>query len=443
MAVFVAVVISSIVIHAPETVTCPFTLVPVGGTDPVRAPCDGFVSEIRLAETQAVEAGQTLFVLRSDLSGERASELEGLELALAGARKGMTNLQERYASLRRADEDDMQRLEARSKALTRKIEGTRKVQAMDEESEREAIAIATKEVESLTNELEYRNKVQAVAVHAAKQGAKLLQSHAVSDLENLRIQLEADRARLEVHKTERELAQAQLRLGQLQTQHQGHVTERSLLMDQLDNDRSENETAMAKLRHQHQAVEREFAEQQRALEETIARHTIRVAALKKQLDHSRGNQVVVAAPCAGSVVRMRIKAPGAFVKTSEVLCELAGKGERLEAELAVPATGIGRIGPAQRVKMYYDAFPYQRYGVKYGTLRWISPAGSETDSHGFRALGSFDGHSFLVDGQERQVRAGMTGKAEVVVGKRSLISYAFEPLRQLRESLADQPARGN
>jgi hypothetical protein len=33
----------------------------------------------------------------------------------------------------------------------------------------------------------------------------------------------------------------------------------------------------------------------------------------------------------------------------------------------------------------------------------------------------------------------MTGRAAVIVGRRSLASYAIEPLRQLRESLAVEP----
>jgi hypothetical protein len=31
----------------------------------------------------------------------------------------------------------------------------------------------------------------------------------------------------------------------------------------------------------------------------------------------------------------------------------------------------------------------------------------------------------------------MGGRAEVVVGRRSVISYAFEPLRQIQENLAE------
>jgi hypothetical protein len=36
----------------------------------------------------------------------------------------------------------------------------------------------------------------------------------------------------------------------------------------------------------------------------------------------------------------------------------------------------------------------------------------------------------------------MTGRAAVLVGKRTLVSYALEPLRQMRESLSVAPTEG-
>jgi hypothetical protein len=35
----------------------------------------------------------------------------------------------------------------------------------------------------------------------------------------------------------------------------------------------------------------------------------------------------------------------------------------------------------------------------------------------------------------------MGGRAKIVVGRRRLASYAFEPLRQLQESVSDTPER--
>jgi hypothetical protein len=34
----------------------------------------------------------------------------------------------------------------------------------------------------------------------------------------------------------------------------------------------------------------------------------------------------------------------------------------------------------------------------------------------------------------------MGGEVRVIVGRRSLVSYAFEPIRQLRESMAETPS---
>jgi multidrug efflux pump subunit AcrA (membrane-fusion protein) len=226
----------------------------------------------------------------------------------------------------------------------------------------------------------------------------------------------------------------------LQTDQETHHTERSMAMDQLQNERREVGSALATLRSRREAAQQQQAELLRGLEETIAKCTIRIASLKGQLDRTTGNQVAVSAPCAGSVLRLRVKSAGAFVRTGDVLCELAGSGDRLEAELTVPPVGAGRIAVQQTVKLYYDAFPYQRHGVKYGTIRWVSPAGTgDNDHHDFRALAGCRDEKYIVDGQERKLRAGMCGRAEILVGRHALISYAFEPLRQLKESMDGPP----
>jgi HlyD family secretion protein len=379
-------------------------------------------------------------MIRSDVSGDRSGELAGLDVQARGARQAIATAQERYASLSRMDQEERRNLQTRDLALARKIERTLELHGSQEKSERSAIALADKEIESLGQELEYRRKVQAVAAHAAQQVTKLVQTHAVSDLENLRIQLEADRARLELHKAERELSAANLKRNQLRTDQETHHTERSMAMDQLENERREVGSALATLRSRHEAAQQQQAELLRGLEETIAKCTIRSASLKGQLDRTTGNQVAVPAPCAGSVLRLRVKSAGAFVRTGDVLCELVGSGEGLEAELTVPPAGAGRIAAKQTVKLYYDAFPYQRHGVKYGTVRWVSPAGAgDNDHHDFRALAGCSDDRYIVDGKERKLRAGMCGRAEILVGRHALISYAFEPLRQLKESMDAPP----
>ena len=53
----------------------------------------------------------------------------------------------------------------------------------------------------------------------------------------------------------------------------------------------------------------------------------------------------------------------------------------------------------------------------------------------FRGLADLGEQSIRVDGEDRPFLPGMKGNALIVVGRRSVISHAFAPLRQLQESL--------
>ncbi len=92
------------------------------------------------------------------------------------------------------------------------------------------------------------------------------------------------------------------------------------------------------------------------------------------------------------------------------------------------------------MKLRYDAFPYQRYGVRYGTVRWIGPAGfASRDSGAFRALVDLRDTTISIRGLPQPLMPGMEGLADVVVGRRSLVGLAFEPLRALKENMAEGP----
>jgi len=72
----------------------------------------------------------------------------------------------------------------------------------------------------------------------------------------------------------------------------------------------------------------------------------------------------------------------------------------------------------------------------------LSPASTSTPAGpAFRALADLNSDSVGVQGSRRPVLPGMSGRAAVIVGRRSLASYALEPLRQMRESIATGPRR--
>jgi multidrug efflux pump subunit AcrA (membrane-fusion protein) len=442
IAVFVVAAVGSVVIRLPETVVCPFVLVPREGLDPIRASSDGVVIAVRVADAQDVARGQELFVIRSDSTADRSGEFTTLQLQINGARAGLANARKKYDNERLADELEETRLKARGTYLSRKTTSTRAIQQMQERITRADLDIAVTVVERFKEEIALKQRAYAYAKQTHDKSIKIYASRALSELEYLQIRLETERADVAVHQSLRELEAAKLKVAQLKGQSQTQQMEGQLALEQLAIESRENETALARLGRQRQIAEAAYAELERTLNETIDKNRVRLEVLQKELQQSQRGEIVVTAPRAGNVLRLRTKAAGTFVRSGEVLCELSGVGDRLQAELTVPQAGMGRIAPDQRVRLLYDAFPYQRHGIRYGTVRWTSPASEATTEGGtFRVLVDNDDEAIWADGQLRTLLAGMCGHAEVVVGKRSLLEYAFEPLRRLKENLAEPPAK--
>ena len=204
-------------------------------------------------------------------------------------------------------------------------------------------------------------------------------------------------------------------------------------LTQAEAERRETEAAIAQLRLLDQARRSEFQERERGLAERLEAARIRSSALSGELVGPSG-VLLVKAPCDGTVVRITARGPGAVVAAGEVLGEVACSGERLRAELAVPQSGVAQLAVGEPVKLLYDAFPYQRYGVKRGNVVWASPAASTGESQTFRAFVGLEEQSVTVAGKPRPLLAGMKGTARVIVGRRSVMSHVVAPLRQLREA---------
>jgi len=212
-------------------------------------------------------------------------------------------------------------------------------------------------------------------------------------------------------------------------------------VEQLRAEATDTRNAMGRLGFEMASRRAGFAELQRGIGEDLSTYRARRGMLDR--DRSRvGNSIQVAAPCAGTIVKLHVRSPGAVVHEGDVLADVVCSGDRLEAELMLPERGLALVRPGHGVKLLYDAFPYERYGVQYATLRWLSPT-STVEARGpvFRALADISSDTVGVQGLRRPVLPGMTGRAAVIVGRRSLASYAIEPLRQIRESMSAGPER--
>jgi len=223
---------------------------------------------------------------------------------------------------------------------------------------------------------------------------------------------------------------------------QGHEPENDLIKLKLDLAGSEKDLSLAQRTLQQitldrQRMETEHARQRGEEQAEVEKLKMRIAALKTDLENAHQNLLTVRSPYEGAVISVDQRTTGSFVQQGQVLCQLAPKGSKPRARMALNEAGLPKLAVAQRVRYFFEAFPYQRYGTVPGKVDWISPSAVTTaEGSRFVALGSLD--RFEISGRAGQalpLRVGMKGDAHIIVGGRTLIEYAFEPIRQLRESM--------
>jgi multidrug efflux pump subunit AcrA (membrane-fusion protein) len=235
---------------------------------------------------------------------------------------------------------------------------------------------------------------------------------------------------------ERDLASRYEKLSKV-----GVYSETDLVLRRLDLAGAEKDLSIAGRTREQIVLQRQqmAAEQSRQRSDQLAeikKLEIRLDAGRRQTEDSQQNMITIRAPYKAVVISLSANNPGSVVQNGQELCQLARADGKLKLRLLLAETGLPRLAVGQPMRFFADAFPYQRYGTITGTLSWISPSAvSSRDGQQFVAVATLDRDTFQVGGKPVPLRVGMRGEARVVVGSRTLIEYALEPVRQLRENL--------
>src|SRR5438874_4204239 len=276
----------------------------------------------------------------------------------------------------------------------------------------------TKEESLIRNEAAYASQLEIKKSESeqAKSEVKFRQNHAGTSRD-----LVARMEKLAKQGGESEIDLVKLKLDLAGSEKDLSVAQRTVQQVNLDRERMETEHA------------RQRGEQQSDIEKL----KMRIGALKTDLENTHQNLLTVRSPYEGVIISMDQRTVGSVVQQGQVLCQLAPKDAKPRARMTLNEAGLPKLAIAQRIRYFFDAFPYQRYGAVTGILDWISASAvTTTDGSHFVALGSLDRSEISPrTGQTLPLRVGMRGDAHIIVGGRTLIEYAFEPIRQLRESM--------
>lgn len=147
---------------------------------------------------------------------------------------------------------------------------------------------------------------------------------------------------------------------------------------------------------------------------------------------------VLRAPRDG-IVSAVLPKPGQMVSAGQPLLAILPAGSTLQAQLLVPSRAVGFIDPGSRVVLRYEAFPYQKFGQQYGEVTDVSRSalgasdiaaliGQQSQQPLYRVQVRLDKPFVLAYGKREALKPGMTLQADILMDRRSLLEWVFEPL---------------
>lgn len=353
-------------------------LVPDLGVIRLVPPVQGRVLTRHVVEGQAVHAGDLMFVLA----------LPGSTLAADAQERVDRSLDERRRILEDAQRQQAQLAESQRASLQRRLDEMKREQAQLEAEvalHRQRLALAQQslaQLEALRNE----QFISAAQVQSKREELIGLQAQGQAT-ERQRATLARDRAALE---------------GEL----------RDLPM---------------RVKTRQGEIERDLA--------TLAREAAEQDAVR---------QIVVRAPQDGTVSAV-LAEPGQSVSPASAIASLIPAGAALQAHLFAPSGAVGFVRPEQEVRLRFEAFPYQKFGHQTGHVLQVSrtplaPAelsalalsaplpGEAAGEPMFRITVALDSPQIRAFGEVQPLVAGMRMQADVLLERRRLIEWLFEPL---------------
>lgn len=364
-------------------------LVPSAGLLNIAAPSAGTVTSVRVRDGQAVKAGDVLL----QLSGEQDSAALGDTHALV------------------AQQMDLQRSRLQADLLNQKQLSTQQAGALQS---------------------------KAVLLHsqlAQIAGQLAIQQQQVTSNQQLLARIKPLAAKgfvsaVQIQQQEAAVlnAQAQYKVlvrQQLDTRQQLDATQQQLAQLPLDDTSKRNDT------------ERQLA----SLTQSMAQNEMQRA-------------VVLRAPRDGVVSAVLLK-EGQMMSAGQPLLSILPSGSVLQAQLLVPSRAIGFIEPGSRVVLRYQAFPYQKFGQQYGEVTDISRSAlsppdiaalmgqqAQQQEPLYRIQVKLDRQQVLAYGRQEPIKPGMALEADILMERRRLIEWVFEPLYGMVHHLAGDTAHG-
>src|SRR5260221_5594413 len=223
------------------------------------------------------------------------------------------------------------------------------------------------------------------------------------------------------------------------------------LVKQKQDEVTDQEIKLQTLRRQRGQVERDLAAAKLEVPSLELKSKTQLDQVSRQLSElpagiaqtEAKRETAIRAPMAGAATNIAVNR-GQSIAADTLFATVLPKGSGLHIELLVPTRAIGFVKPGQEVVLRYEAFPYERFGQYRGTIGdigrnvWtqgerIGPLSAKEPV--YRIDVKLEKQSVAALGQEFPLRPGMLVNADLLLEKRTLLEWIFEPVLKLKDRI--------
>lgn len=445
LVIFVSIVLPwGILAKVDETGTARGRLEPRGKSFQLDAPVAGTVAEVKVKEGELVKVGQSLLELDSDIiKTELQQEQEKLsgqqnQLALLDLLKNQSNL------AIRTQEGQNQAQDSEKQAQMEQANQNLKALQISYELQKQEKEAQVNQAKQDLNKQKITYNLAEIALKGSQEKyqyyRKALDSKVISQERFQEVEQSLKENSERVMQAKSDIAQAQSRLSEQQSNYEGlmekiqaEIVQAQLkIEEQAKNGQNlaySGKLALLKSQNELKNLETEISN----LQAEIAQSRSRIASLQLQL-----KQRTIQAPQEGIVFQLPIKNAGDVLQPGDLIAEIAPQGSRLILRSQMDTTQSGSLQVGMPVKLKFDAFPFQDYGVIEGKLSQIAPTSKVTET----TQGQVTTYDLEIELKQDcmptttkciELKPGQTAIAEVIVRQRRIIDFLIDPFKQLQK----------
>ncbi|MTJ51286.1 HlyD family efflux transporter periplasmic adaptor subunit [Anabaena sp. UHCC 0253] len=418
---------------------------PKGATQKLDSVVTGSVINVNVKEGTQVKAGQVLVemeseVLQTEIQQTKA-KLEGLinrETQLEILRNqvlmaiNIQRQQNQYQSLEKLAQVNQARQTFETRKSASNFQNLEKIAQIDQikqnvQSTQSSYRIATSRLRrDIAEVARYRQllkegiipQTKVVELEKIAEESQRLQEEAKFNIQTaqLRLKEEVNRYQSLMNQVESDIEQAKLRLQEEESSYNSAIQGGELVL----------------LKNQEQL--KDLQNQITALQSEIMQTKSQITSLNLQLQ-----QRTVRSPIDGTIFELPIKKPGSVVQPGQMIAQIAPKNAALILKARMPSQHSGFVKVGMPVKIKFDAYPFQEYGVLSGRITWISPnskiqENSNSPIETYELDIALDNPYVQVGNKQIPLTPGQTASAEVIIRQRRVIDFILDPFKKLQKN---------